>query len=189
MTPTPTLACPSCKRTFAALEWIDAANCRCRSCLAEFNFVAFPALTQKTEVAKPQAVTLAEESTCFFHGENQAEKVCDDCGRFLCAVCAIPMSGRTICPTCISSTNSTAQIARSERTIYGGAALALAVFPILVWPVTLLTAPAAIALVIYGWNKPTSLVQPRRWSGIVAVVLGALQVVGWGIFFVALASD
>ncbi len=175
----PALPCPACKRSYEAIDWIDANHCRCLRCREDFEFLPFPALVAKPEIARPQAVMVAEESSCFFHADNQAEKLCDDCGRFLCQVCAVPMAGRTLCPNCIAgSRRNDAQLVTS-RTVPGGAALLLAVLPILMWPVTLLTAPVALYLAITGWKKPQSLVSPGRWKLVVAGLIASAQIVGW----------
>ncbi len=175
----PALPCPACRRTYEAIDWIDAEHCRCLRCREDFDFISFPALSAKSEVVRPQAITFAEDSSCFFHAENQAEKLCDDCGRFLCHVCAVPMSGRTLCPTCIASAKKNDVQLVTSRVVPGGAALLLAVLPILMWPITCITAPAALYLAITGWKKPQSLVKPRRWKLLVAGLIASLQIIGW----------
>lgn len=180
------LPCPSCKRSYEALDWIDANHCRCLKCQEDFDFFPFPALVATKEVVKPQAVAVAEDSTCFFHVENQAEKVCDSCGRFLCVVCAVPFGGKTLCPNCIANSKKEDAGLVGSRTIPGGAALMLALLPMVLWPVTLLTAPAALYLAITGWKKPQSLVKPGRWKLIVAGLIALMQTGGWIFLGIAL---
>ena len=128
----PVLPCPACKRSYEAIDWIDANHCRCLKCQEDFEFFPFPALTAKAEVARPQAVALSEDSTCFFHAENQAEKVCDDCGRFLCAVCAVPFGGKVVCSSCIAKAKNAEVGLIASRVLPGGRALMLAVVPVFV---------------------------------------------------------
>jgi hypothetical protein len=132
-------------------------------------------------MATPRAISVAEDSTCFFHVSNQAEKICEGCGRFLCAVCAVPFGGRTLCPTCIAAGKKDGSTALPERALPGGIAMAFALGPILIWPVTLLTAPIALGMVITGWKKNGSLVRPGRKMLIAAGVLALLQIVGWAV--------
>jgi hypothetical protein len=179
MTRGPALPCPACKRTYEALDWIDANHCRCLKCQEDFDFFPFPALVATKEVVRPQAVAVAEDSTCFFHGENQAEKVCDGCGRFLCAVCAVPFAGKTLCPNCIANSKKDDVRLVASRFLPGSAALSLALLPILLWPFTLLTSPIALYLAITGWKKPQSLVKPGRWKLVVAGIIALMQIGGW----------
>jgi hypothetical protein len=183
------LPCPTCKRSFEAIDWIDANHCRCRKCEADFDFFPFPALVATRDVVKPQAVAVAEDSTCFFHAENQAEKLCDSCGRFLCAVCAVPFASKTLCPGCIAaSKNEDVQFVAS-RSLPGGAALALVLLPMLIWPFTLLTAPIALYIAITGWKKPRSLVRPGRGKIVVAGILALIQIGGWVFIGISVALE
>ena len=171
--------CPKCQRSFQALEWNSDGTCNCRYCYQEFESVSFAAQFTGNAVASPQAVALAEDSTCFFHTSNQAEQVCDACGRFLCAVCAVPFGGRTLCPGCIAAGKKDGTTTMPERRLPGGIALAFAVVPIFLWPLTVLTAPTALWLAISGWNKPGSLVNPGRGKLIAAGVIALIQCGLW----------
>jgi hypothetical protein len=182
----PALPCPACKRSYHSMDWIDANRCRCLKCQDDFEFFPFPALTAAAEVARPQAVAVEEDSTCFFHAENQAEKVCDDCGRFLCAVCAVPFAGKMVCASCIAKARDADVGLIASRVIPGGRALMLAVVPVFVWPVTLLTAPVALYLAITGWKKPQSLVAPGRWKLVIAGLIALVQLGAWGFLGVSL---
>lgn len=188
MTSGPALRCPSCKRALGPESWIDATHAECRTCEKELEFAAFPALTApKTRVA-PQTAVLDADSVCFFHAENRAEAVCDSCGRLLCPVCTISLGGQRICPSCMaaSRTSESATVVRS-RILYDSMALTLALLPIIFWPLTLVSAPTALGLVIYGWNKPGSHVRgPSRTRFIVAGILALLQVAAWLTFFIYL---
>jgi hypothetical protein len=67
--------------------------------------------------------------------------------------------------------------------LYDKIAISVAVLPLLVWPLTILTAPATLCVAIYGWNKPPSLVQGRkRWPLIVAIIFATAEMVVWGVF-------
>jgi len=189
MTRGPALPCPACKRTYEALDWIDANQCRCLKCRVDFDFFPFPALIATKEIVKPQAVAVAEDSTCFFHGDNQAEKVCDGCGRFLCAVCAVPFTGKTLCPNCIANSKKDDVRLVASRTIPGGAAIVMALIPVLLWPLTVVTAPVALYLAITGWKKPQSLVNPGRWKLVVAGMIAVMQIGAWGFLGITLLLE
>ena len=179
MTGESVLACPSCRRTRDALVWQDEAHADCRYCQADFEVVPFPALHRTRAVAKPQAAAVADDSTCFFHATNQAEQVCDGCGRFLCTVCAIPNGGSSLCHACMAGQRQK-ETAVPSRTVLGTGALALAVLPMLIWFATLVTAPIVLGLVVVGWRKPGSLVHGRqRWKFVLAGLIACAQLVGW----------
>jgi hypothetical protein len=179
MTRAQALPCPSCKRSFESFDWIDANHCRCRKCEVDYDFFPFPALVAEREVAKPQAVAVAEDSTCFFHTQNQAEKLCDSCGRFLCAVCAVPFTGKTLCPSCIAVSKKEDVQLIASRPLPGGVALGLALLPMILWPFTLLTAPVALYIAIRGWKKPLSLVNPGRGKLVLGGLIALIQIGVW----------
>ena len=174
------LACPRCSRSFDALQWVDEASARCRYCEEEYEVISFPALTRQPQVVRAQQVAVAEDSSCFFHSSNQAERVCDGCGRFICAVCSIPSPGGHYCPACLSASKDK-ETAITSRVLYGSMALMLAIVPVLIWPFTFVTAPITLGLLVYGWNKPGSLVRrSERVKLGIAGVIALAQVVGWG---------
>lgn len=180
MTSGPALTCPTCKRRLRETDWIDDRSCACGYCRTYFDALLFPAATRTRGPAKPQAVSMAEDSTCFFHAQNQAEKVCDGCGRFLCSVCAIPMSGGLICPNCIAAQKTKSPVGIPKRVLFDRLLVALAVVPLLLWPLTLITAPTTLVLIVYGWRKPGSLVYGRRaWRMIVAGLFALAEIGGW----------
>lgn len=180
MTVRSTLTCPICKRKLGEMNWHDDRSGSCRGCGKDFEALLFPALNRQRGVVKPQAVAVAEDSTCFFHGENQAEKVCDGCGRFVCAVCAVPLGGGHFCPACIAAQTKEAVTAVPSRVLFDSAALSFALVPLLAWPVTVVTAPVAVGLVVYGWKKPCGLIQgPRRWKQITAAALATIEICAW----------
>lgn len=182
------LPCPQCKRELAPESWIDARDGVCLRCETEFQFVPFPALTATRTQATAQAAVLAADSVCFFHAENRAEAICEGCGRLLCPVCAVPFDGRKLCPACIATGKSAgeATVVR-ERVLYDSIALALALIPLMIWVLTVVTAPVALGMTIYAWKKPGSL--PRGSSKVRLVIAGVMSVIqigAWATFFVFL---
>ena len=177
--PASAVSCPACKRSLTTAEWRTETGCECPRCLTHFEVIPFTALHQASAPPKPQDAVLAEDSTCFFHVTNQAEKVCDSCGRFVCAVCAIPHGSSFFCPKCIGGAD-TSDKAPARRLMYSGLALGLALLPLLFWPITIITSLATLVLVVIGWRKPASLVHGRRpWRFVLAGVIAGAQLVGW----------
>lgn len=175
----PALPCPACRKVLEPISWHSAERGACWRCRTEFEFLEFPALTATRPRVAPKAVLEAEHATCFYHASNQAELVCEGCGRFVCAVCSIVFGGRKICPPCIAAVKADDAVAVSQRTLYEGIALALAVLPLLFSPVTLITAPIALGFVVVGWRKPRSLVGGSRVKLIIAGLLAAIEITIW----------
>ncbi len=181
MTSGAALACPRCKRTLGPDSWADAQHGTCVRCRVEFEFVEFPALNATRAQVTAQAAVLADDSVCFFHAENRAAAICENCGRLLCPVCTVSFAGKKLCPSCIAGTKTSTDSAFTrDRMLFDSLALALAGLPLLIWPFTLLTAPAALGMVIYGWKKPNSLVRgSSRARLIIAAILALLEIAGW----------
>ena len=178
----PALSCPKCQRKLDASSWQGEAIGACNHCLTGFEFLAFPALTARSVAVVPSAAVPTEDAVCFFHAENKAEVVCESCGRFLCAVCAIDFAGQKLCPSCIATKKAKPIQEDKSRVLFGGVALALAGLPLLMWPITAVTAPVALGYVIYGWRRPRSLVTPSRVRLVIAGLFAVLQIVGWLLF-------
>lgn len=180
----PVLDGPCCSGSFM----LDGDVARCETCKREFEFREFPAFRAERVVSKPRELAGEDDATCFFHAQNQAETVCAGCGRLLCAVCAVNFGGSTLCPSCIASGKTSPAREEKEKWAHAGPALLLATAPLIVWPFTLLTAPAALVLTIVNWNKPSGVVRRFRWQRWVAGALSLAQVLAWAWFFAAMFS-
>jgi hypothetical protein len=124
-------------------------------------------------------------ATCFFHPQHAAQVPCDNCGRFLCALCDLPLGGRHLCPTCIENTSrqSSENPWIAHRFLWGRAALLIALIPALAYPftfLTFLTAPVTLVLALLWWNKPAGLTgNGGRLSLVLAVLFAGLQILAW----------
>src|SRR5262249_55900822 len=113
--------------------------------------------------------------------QKKAVVTCDCCGRFLCALCDVDFNGRHLCPNCLQASPALAQIPSLEkqRVLWDSAALSLCVLPIVIWPMTILTAPTPLGCAVYSFLRPSSLVPRTRFRAYAAIVLSLLQIVGW----------
>jgi len=187
MSAAPVIYSPCCRRP---LDLSQAGEAFCFACHTKYTLVEFPALRATRVVTHARAAdTAANDATCFFHAQNQAAAICQSCGRFLCPVCAINYGGRTLCPACIAAGKTTpAQTAPSQWNP-DGIALLLATVPILIWPFTLITAPAALIVLALNWKKQMHTpVRRVRWQRWVAGALALIQVALWTLLFVHLFS-
>jgi hypothetical protein len=177
------LACPNCRRSVPEVYWQGVDVVRCPACAGEFEQLRFPALAASRRVDRA-AVLAAGEANCYFHAQNRAEAACDGCGRYVCAVCRVTFAGQQLCPSCLEARADRRKLPENHRVLYDHIALLLAVMPLIMWPFTLLTAPAALGLCFYSWKKPGSLVPNRRKVRlVVAGVLAVIEVGGWLFLF------
>ena len=155
---------------------------RCLSCEGQVSIIAFPALFRPPDPQRANvAPVLGDEAGCFFHGGKKAVTACESCGRFLCSLCTITIGNRQLCSSCIGSGKRKGKLRdlTRQRFLYDNLALSLATLPLLVWPMTVVTAPAAIFVAVRYWRTPLSILKRSRWRFILAVALAGLQVSGW----------
>lgn len=189
------LTCPQCNDELVTLPAAaipqhrdtEESRQRCLRCDRHFTLVPFPALQASPQAVRAHSLMTEGDASCFFHATNQATAVCDDCGRFLCSVCAVNFAGETLCPSCIAARKDKSARFVTSRITYDSIALWLALLPLLVmfW-LTCITAPVALAVAIYGWRRPLSLVRRRRWRFVLAMILSSLQIIAWGVFLIML---
>lgn len=179
--------CPKCREPLAGLEVMgDAGAGRCGACSTPLEVTLFPARRRGKRVVRAEQ-SLEGDSTCYFHPTNHAAAICDSCGRYMCAVCEVPAEdGKKLCPPCVSAARKKTVRKADEIVVYDQMALSAALVPMLMWPATLLFAPFALGLVIYGWRKPRSLIRPGRWRFVAAGIVALLQIGGWIAMGVAL---
>lgn len=164
--------------------WNLAYETYCPSCRSPIAAMVFPALLRAGGVL-PEVAVEGTEATCFYHARKKAVVPCDQCGRFLCSLCQVELSGQNWCPSCIELHRSQGRLASLDhrRTMYDNMALLLAIGPLLIWPLTFLSAPATLYLVIRYWRTPASLVPRTKVRFLIAGGIALLQIAGW-IFFV-----
>jgi hypothetical protein len=138
-----------------------------------------------------ERILLDGEAGCFYHPDKKATIPCSACGRFLCALCDVDLNGQHVCPACLQSGQKKGKLAEleSSRTVYDSAALSLALWPLLVWPVTIVTAPIAVVLAIMSWFRPNSIVKRTRVGSYVAILIGAAQIAGWVFLLVEIMRE
>lgn len=155
----------------------------CPFCGSETMLQVFPAL-----FAPPAVPTAAEmaagigDATCFYHASKRAVAPCTQCGRFLCALCSVQLSGEVWCPECIETGRTRKRVLNLEnqRTLHDSIALALSTWPMLLFYPSLVAAPAALFFSIAYWNKPSSIVRRHtKFRLVLAIIFSCLQIAGW----------
>jgi len=141
----------------------------------------FPALQKKMSAQQAENIILDAEAGCFFHPQKKAVVACSTCGRFLCPLCDIEFDGGHICASCLNAGKTKGKIKNLEtqRVLYDGIALSLAILPLLIFYLTIVTAPISIYVAIRYWKAPTSILPRTKIRFILAIVFSGLQLVGW----------
>jgi hypothetical protein len=74
----------------------------------------------------------------------------------------------------------------NRRVLYDNIALSVTLLPLTCIGIyfTFITAPLAVALSIWFWNRPTSLFRRNKWRFVLAITLGLLESLGvvWVIY-------
>lgn len=132
-----------------------------------------------------EPVVTAEEASCFYHPEQRAAESCGRCGRFLCALCDLEIGSEHLCPTCFEGGRKSGKLSQvqNRRTLYDSLALSLAILPMIVWPLTIITAPLVLFISVYYWKKPLSIIPRTRGRFVWAIIFALLQIAGWIVFF------
>lgn len=171
------LACPKCRAELPGQLAELAGLQSCPACATGLEITAFPALERAPVAgATGELVVVDGEASCFHHPNKRAVVPCSACGRFLCALCDVAVEDHHYCAGCLEkgARQGTIRALERSRTRYDNIALSLVTVPFLFSCAMLLTAPAALYVVIRYWNAPASLVHRSRWRlivcGVVAVV-------------------
>ena len=87
---------------------------------------------------------------------------------------------------CLQAGRSKRRIENLEnsRILYDSLALNLALWPMVFFFVTLVTAPAVVYVVLRYWKAPASLLPRTRYRFVLALLAAIVQLAGWVIFFV-----
>jgi hypothetical protein len=177
-----TLPCPNCRTALPETLFNSGGFGACPTCRAEVQCEVFPALYAGLRLGRPgEPLVDANDASCFFHPEKRAALACEACGRFLCALCDLELHGRHICPSCLAAGRKKGSLGALDhfRLSWGGIALLVAVVPVIAfWPMTIVSAPAAIVVAIIGWRRPPSLTGRRRWASYTFALIFALTEIG-----------
>jgi len=175
------LVCFRCRKPIPAEDW-NRDHAFCAGCHAPLTATVFPALFTTPGAPSSGAVVVDDgEASCFYHPQKRAAAPCDQCGRFLCALCQIEFQGQNWCPRCMESGAAKGRLAHldKQRALYDNIALATAILPaLLVFP-TILSAPVTLYLVIRYWSAPSSILPRSKVRFMVAAFLAIVEIAAW----------
>jgi hypothetical protein len=178
------VACTNCS-TALPPDLIDGAFHMCPGCLNWVRVHIFPALTRELTVHPTESPLIEGQSSCFYHPHKTAVVPCESCGRFLCSLCDVEIGGVHRCPRCLESGRRKQQLQtlQTEHTRYDRIALGLTTIGLLFWPITLISAPAALYMVIRYWNRRSTVLPGGSAGYIVAGALAVAEIGGWAFLF------
>ncbi len=138
------------------------------------------------------AETLLEDGAagCFYHPRKKAVVPCSACGRFLCSLCDVELDGNHICFSCLETGRKKKKIKNLEnnRTLYDRIALSLALYPVLIFYLTLISARIVVYICMRYWKAPSSILPRTKIRFIFALILASLQILGWVVLFLSILS-
>ncbi len=163
----------------------------CHSCRKQYDVFTFPAFYFNNNCFScSNNIEFENEASCFFHSQKKAEKYCAACGRFICALCAVEIDSRNLCPVCFNSNKQAGNLIQLQESnfLFDRIALDIAVIGLLLFFFSLVTAPIALFIAIKYWKK-TGGGRPLPRSKIrlvLAIVISLLEICGWiGVLIVA----
>ena len=185
------IQCPQCRAWLMEGVFNQPDFSPCPACGVALQAEVFPALFRKVKCGPSGETIMVEgESSCFYHPQKKAVLPCDGCGRFVCALCDCLIDGRHFCPACLETGRNKGKIKSLEntRTLYDSIALALAIYPLLIFYFTIVTAPMSLFVAIRYWKAPSSILHRSKIRFLAAIVISALQIGGWVTLIIMLAT-
>lgn len=185
------IQCPACQAWLMEGPFNQPGLAPCPACGVPLQTEIFPALFRKITAGHGgEAVMVEGESSCFYHPQKKAVLPCDGCGRFLCALCDCPLDGLHYCPTCLETGRTKGKIKtlENQRTLYDSIALSLAIYPLIFFYFTLVTAPMTLFVAVRYWYAPRSIVRRTKIRSIIAILIALLEIAAWATFIVFIST-
>ena len=185
------LSCARCDSLLTPGELAGPGVAVCARCHSENTVHTFPAALIPPAPPAPVELAAEGEAACFDHPGKRAVAACQQCGRFVCQLCAVGFADATLCPSCVAGGRGKAKAANLEtsRTLYDSIALMAPLLSLGFWPFTIIAAPGTVAFSLMKWRQPLSLVRRNRWRFVVAILIGIIET-GlwiWGLLYVSLS--
>jgi hypothetical protein len=168
--------CARCAVLLPSAELERAGEATCTACGSENQVRLFPAAFADVVPAKP-AEAVEGHAACFDHPSKSAVASCAVCGRFVCGLCAVETAGGVWCPSCTARAHDGSGTRSEVRAciLYDSWALLIPLVTLILWPLTLLSAPVVLALAILRWRRPISLVRRNRWRFATGLALALIE--------------
>ena len=182
-------------RQLAGSGMLSSGTADCTLCGAPNQAWIFHSALTSAPLVHPE-IALEGEATCYEHPEKRAIGACQRCGRFVCQFCSVEFGSEVLCPTCLMQGSVTGGKVASARlnpslTMFDSVALILPLATLIMYPFTVVAAPASLVLSVLKWKQPISPVRPNRWRFVLAIIISLIMIGLWTwgiIYLVALAA-
>jgi hypothetical protein len=182
---TPLIRCTKCSAELSSGLFAGGTPVLCGTCGSTLTAYLFPALSSSTLSAQaPENLLTDSQASCFYHPGKKAVIACAGCGRFLCGLCDLEWQDQHLCSSCLASGKKKGKIKNLEnhRVLYDQITFSLSLVPLLMWPVTCLTAPMTLYMAARYWNAPTSLLPRTKYRFVLAVLIALVEIALWAWF-------
>lgn len=178
------IACKRCGDLIPASLYNKGSFTACPSCNVPIMIQVYPAFYSENNTKNVESISEGQ-AACFYHPQNIAVVSCESCGRFLCNVCDIEFDGSHICPGCLEAGRKKRQIGNldSNRMLYDSISLKLSFYPLILFPLTIFTAPISLYLAIRNFNKPISIISRSKYKYLAAILISSIEILGWACIF------
>jgi hypothetical protein len=187
------LNCPRCSEQIPVTPSGGEQTLTCPACRAEVEAIIFPAFQSSPDPAPRIQLAHGPEAACYFHSRFRANTPCDDCGRFLCELCAISVGSRRLCAECVAKLRKQKGDGGlvHHAALFDNTALFLLIAPvasILFSFFTLISAPAALILSFYYWPRQWTLLGRSRVRFAIAILSSILVLLGWAVLIYSVVT-
>lgn len=173
-----TISCPRCRGVLSVATFVEKIDVACPHCTAPLGLSIFPRLFRAPVEGDASQPAAAGEAGCTFFPQLRADHICDECGCFLSNWAAVQWGGTPLCMPCLyrlrEERQDPAYVAQVRR--YDNLALTLVTW---LAPVSFITAPVAIFLLLRHRKAPRGFVPQRGVRWWVAMVVASLFLLGW----------
>src|ERR1700722_6703308 len=187
------LLCPNCSQRLPIDLFVAGPIHQCPTCYSIVEAYIFPEFHRDPSSPPQIQLALEHEAACYFHSRFRAMTPCDNCGRFLCEICAISVGSRQLCPECLAQLRKQ----RNEMglvyyaPLFDGVALFLVIAPlvtVIFWFFTILAAPVSLFVSFYYWSRQWNLLPRSRLRFVIAILLSLLLIAAWALAIYYLAT-
>jgi hypothetical protein len=161
---------------------------RCPVCRTSQKVMLFSAIEKEPEKGELAESVMDDNAACINHPDKAAAALCDGCGAYVCNLCEIEIEDQHLCPVCFNNNSGKITTLNKRTVLHDSCALSIAVFPMLIWPFTAITAFVAIFWAMFHWNKVNTPYKRHKWRFVVACLVATAQLIGWGLFIVLLVD-
>ncbi|MEM6915381.1 MAG: hypothetical protein AAF491_02350 [Verrucomicrobiota bacterium] len=170
--------CPICRNLLTVNREVEELKDQCPVCQSEVEIQVFPRLFREPITRIEARIADESEAACAFFPELKAVKVCDGCGVLMSEKATVTWGEEEVCLSCLYRFREEEKLPRflPSATLNDNRALALVT---LLAPLSLVTAPLALVLLIRH-RKETDTIFPRaRWCWMLALTLSIVWILFW----------